>query len=133
MRYVVVHDCGRMINPTLVEGQIIGGVAHGIGNALMERMVYDPDGQPLTANYGQYLLPTAPEIPRIEIFHMESPTPLNPLGVKGTGESGTVPAAACIVSAIEDALSSLDLRVGEAPVTPERIMELLHHGPDISL
>ena len=133
VRYVVVHDCGRMINPTLVEGQIIGGVAHGIGNALMERMVYDPDGQPLTANYGEYLLPTAPEIPRIEIFHMESPTPLNPLGVKGTGESGTVPAAACIVSAIEDALSSLNLRVGEAPVTPERIMELLHHGPDISL
>ena len=130
-RYVVVHDCGRMINPTLVEGQIIGGVAHGIGNALMERMVYDPDGQPLTANYGEYLLPTAPEIPRIEIFHMESPTPLNPLGVKGTGESGTVPAAACIVSAIEDALAPLDFRIREAPITPMRIMELLHLGRDI--
>jgi carbon-monoxide dehydrogenase large subunit len=128
LRYVVVHDCGRMINPTLVEGQIIGGVAHGIGNALMERMVYDSDGQPLTANYGEYLLPTAPEIPRIEIFHMESPTPLNPLGVKGTGESGTVPAAACIVSAIEDALAPLNFRIGEAPITPMRIMELLHLG-----
>ena len=124
VRYVVVHDCGHMINPTLVEGQIIGGVAHGIGNALMERMVYDLDGQPLTANYGEYLLPTAPEIPRIEIFHMESPTPLNPLGVKGTGESGTVPAAACIISAIEDALSPFGVRVGETPMTPMAVVEL---------
>ena len=124
VRYVVVHDCGHMINPTLVEGQIIGGVAHGIGNALMERMVYDLDGQPLTANYGEYLLPTAPEIPRIEIFHMESPTPLNPLGVKGTGESGTVPAAACIISAIEDALSPFGVRVGATPMTPMAVVEL---------
>jgi carbon-monoxide dehydrogenase large subunit len=125
VRYVVVHDCGHMINPTLVEGQIIGGVAHGIGNALMERMVYGPDGQPLTANYGEYLLPTAPGIPRIEIFHMESPTPLNPLGVKGTGESGTVPAAACIISAIEDALSPFGVRICEAPMTPMATLKLL--------
>ena len=125
VRYVVVHDCGHMINPTLVEGQIIGGVAHGIGNALMERMVYGPDGQPLTANYGEYLLPTSPGIPRIEIFHMESPTPLNPLGVKGTGESGTVPAAACIISAIEDALSPFGVRICEAPMTPMATLKLL--------
>ncbi len=125
LRYVVVHDCGRMINPMLVEGQIIGGVAHGVGNALMERMVYDEGGQPLTANYGEYLLPTAPEAPRVEIHHMETPTTLNPLGVKGTGESGTVPAAACVISAIEDALSPFGVRITEAPLTPARIVELV--------
>lgn len=116
LRYIVVHDCGRMINPILVEGQILGGVIHGVGNALMERMLYDEDGQPLTANYGEYLLPTSTESPRIEIYHMESPTPLNPLGVKGTGESGTVPAAACIISAIEDALSQQGVRINSAPI-----------------
>ena len=104
-RYVVVNDCGRMINPTLVEGQIHGGVVHGIGNALFERMVFDEDAQPLTTNFGDYLLPTITEVPPIEIAHIESPSPLNPLGVKGVGESGVVPAAAAIVSAIEDALS----------------------------
>lgn len=126
LRYVVVHDCGRMINPTLVEGQILGGVAHGIGNALMERMLYDPDGQPLTANYGEYLLPTAPEIPRIEIFHMESPTTLNPLGVKGTGESGTVPAAACVISAVEDALSGFGFHLSKVPVLPADLADIVN-------
>lgn len=125
LRYVVVHDCGRMINPILVEGQILGGVVHGLGNALMERMIYDGEGQPLTANYGEYLLPTATEAPRIEIYHMESPTPLNPLGVKGTGESGTVPAAACIISAIEDALSDFGIRLAAAPVSPMELAALL--------
>ena len=95
-RYIVVNDCGRMINPTLVEGQIHGGVVHGIGNALFERMVFDDDGQPLTTNFGDYLLPTVTEVPTIEIAHVESPSPLNPLGVKGVGESGVVPAAAAM-------------------------------------
>ena len=91
----------------------------------MERMIYDEEGQPLTANYGEYLLPTATEAPRIEIYHMESPTPLNPLGVKGTGESGTVPAAACIISAIEDALSDFGIRLAAAPVSPMELAALL--------
>ena len=124
-RYVVVNDCGRMINPTLVEGQIHGGVVHGIGNALFERMVFDEDGQPLTTNFGDYLLPTVTEIPAIEIAHVESPSPLNPLGVKGVGESGVVPAAAAIVSAIEDALSPWDVRINEYPVTPMLVMDLI--------
>ncbi len=89
-RYVVVHDCGRMINPLLVEGQVMGAVAHGIGATLYEWMQYDANGQPLTANYADYLLPTSDTIPRIEIHHMKSPSPTNPLGVKGAAESGTI-------------------------------------------
>ncbi len=124
-RYIVVNDCGRMINPTLVEGQIHGGVVHGIGNALFERMVFDDDGQPLTTNFGDYLLPTVTEVPTIEVAHVESPSPLNPLGVKGVGESGVVPAAAAIVSAIEDALSPWNVRINEYPVTPMLVMNLI--------
>jgi len=122
LRYVVVHDSGRLINPTIVEGQIQGGVVHGIGSALFEWMKYDADGQPQTMNLGEYLLPAALECPRIEIHHMESPTPLNPLGVKGAGESGTIPAAAAIVSAIEDALAPFGVSLGDTPLTPERIV-----------
>jgi len=125
LRYVVVHDSGRLINPTIVEGQVQGGVIHGIGSALYEWMQYDSDGQPQTVNFGEYLLPAAPECPRIEIYHMESPTPLNPLGVKGAGESGTIPAAAVIVSAVEDALAPYGVRIAETPLTPERIVALV--------
>lgn len=124
-RYVVVHDCGRMINPRLVEGQVLGGVVHGIGQSLFEQMRYSEDGQPLTVNYGDYLLPTAPEIPRIEIHHMESPTPLNPLGVKGAAESGTIAAPSAIISAIEDALRPLNITIADLPVTPERLLALI--------
>ena len=103
-RYVVVHDCGRMINPMMVEGQVHGGVVHGIGMTPFEWMRYDEDGQPLTVTFADYLLPTSDVVPHIEIHHMESPTPLNPLGVKGAAESGTIGAPPAIVSAIEDAL-----------------------------
>jgi carbon-monoxide dehydrogenase large subunit len=109
----------------LVDGQVRGGVVHGIGNALWERMVYDERGQPLTVNYGEYLLPAAAELPAIEIVHLESPSPLNPIGVKGAGEGGTIPAAACVISAIEDALSPFEVRISEHPVSPGRIIELL--------
>ena len=125
VRYVVVHDCGRLINPLLVDGQIRGGVVHGIGNALFERMIFNEDGQPLTANYGEYLLPTAPEMPNIEIYHIETPSPLNPLGLKGAGEAGTIPAAAAVISAIEDALSGTGLFIREHPISPERLTELI--------
>lgn len=125
LRYVVVHDCGCMINPMMVEGQVIGGVVHGIGATLFEWMRYDAEGQPLAATYADYLLPTADVVPRIEIHHMESPTPLNPLGVKGAAESGTIGAPAAIVSAIEDALRPFTIRITELPVTPPRLHALI--------
>lgn len=131
LRYVVVHDCGRLINPMLVDGQIRGGVVHGIGNALFERMIFNEYGQPLTTNYGEYLLPTAPEMPNIEIHHIETPSPLNPLGVKGAGEAGTIPAIAAVISAVEDALSETGIFIGEHPISPERILDLIE-GADAS-
>jgi carbon-monoxide dehydrogenase large subunit len=121
LRYVVVHDCGRMINPMMVEGQVHGGVAHGIGMTLYERMRFDETGQPLTVTYADYLLPTSDCVPMIEIHHMESPTPLNPLGVKGAAESGTIGAPPAIVSAIEDALRLLNVRITDLPITPDRL------------
>jgi carbon-monoxide dehydrogenase large subunit len=127
-RYIVAHDCGRLINPMLVDGQVRGGVVHGIGNALFERMIYDEKGEPLTTNYADYLLATAPEVPRIEIVHLESPSPLNPIGVKGAGEGGTIPAAACVIAAIEDALSPFGVRICEHPVSPARIRQLIKAG-----
>ena len=127
-RYVVGHDCGRLINPMVVDGQVRGGVVHGIGNALFERMMYDENGEPITVNYADYLLPTAPEIPRIEIIHLELPSPINPIGVKGAGEGGTIPAAACIISAIEDALAPFQVRVTEHPVSPARLLQLIREG-----
>jgi carbon-monoxide dehydrogenase large subunit len=124
-RYVVVHDCGRMINPMMVEGQVHGGIVHGIGATLLEWMRYDDTGQPLTTTFADYLLPTSDVVPPIEIHHMESPTPLNPLGVKGAAESGTIGAPAAIVSAIEDALRPLKVRITDLPVTPERLLALI--------
>lgn len=124
-RYIVVHDCGMMINPMMVEGQVLGGVVHGIGMTLFEWMRYDQEGQPTTITYADYLLPTADVVPRVEIHHMESPTPLNPLGVKGAAESGTIGAPSAIVSAIEDALRPLDIRINELPITPERLLVLI--------
>jgi aerobic carbon-monoxide dehydrogenase large subunit len=128
LRYVVAHDCGRLINPMLVDGQIRGGVVHGIGNALYERMVYDENGQPLTTNYGEYLLPMAMEMPRIEIVHMETPSPRNPLGVKGAGEGGTIPAAACIISAIENALAPFGVTIAHHPISAPQLLELIISG-----
>jgi carbon-monoxide dehydrogenase large subunit len=125
LRYVVLHDCGRMINPLMVEGQVLGAVAHGIGATLYEWMRYDSSGQPLTTTYGDYLLPTADVVPKIEIHHMESPSPFNPLGVKGAAESGTIGAPAAIVSAIEDALRPLKVRITDLPVTPPRLLALI--------
>ncbi len=125
LRYVVVHDCGRMINPMMVEGQIMGGVAHGIGMTLFEWMRYDREGQPLSVTLADYLLPTADVVPHIEIHHLESPTPLNPLGVKGAAESGTIGAPATLVSAIEDALRPLDIHITHLPVTPSVLHGLI--------
>jgi aerobic carbon-monoxide dehydrogenase large subunit len=128
LRYVVVSDCGNLINPMIVDGQILGGVAHGIGNALFERMVYDANAQPLTTNFAEYLLPTATELPRIELMTHISPSPLNPLGVKGVGECGVIPAAAAIMSAIENALEPFGVLIKETPLFPERIVQLIKEG-----
>lgn len=124
-RYCVAHDCGAVINPLIVDGQIQGGVAHGIGNALLEFMHFDPQGQPLTMNLAEYLLPMAPNVPDVEIVHIESPSPNNPLGAKGAGEGGTIPAAAAIISAVEDALAPFGVRIAQAPILPQRICELI--------
>jgi len=124
-RLVLAHDCGRVINPLVVDGQVIGGAIHGIGNALYERLVHDPEGQPLTTNFGEYLLPLAADSPRIEIIHHVSPSPRNPLGLKGAGEGGTIPTTAAVLAAIENALSPFGVHIAEAPVTPERIVALL--------
>jgi aerobic carbon-monoxide dehydrogenase large subunit len=126
LRFVMVHDCGRPINPLLVEGQILGGIAHGIGNALFEWMGYDPEGQPVTTNLGEYLLVTSTEMPRIEVSHDVSPTPLNELGVKGVGEAGVIPTAPAIISAIEDALTPFGVRISQTPIFPAHIVGLLN-------
>jgi len=125
LRYLVMHDCGHVINPMVVEGQVVGGVIHGVGNAFFERMVYDGDAQPVSTHFGDYLLPLATDSPNVEVLHMETPSPLNPLGLKGAGEGGTIPAIATLMSAVENALEPFGVRIAEAPITPQRIVELL--------
>ncbi|MSP94821.1 MAG: xanthine dehydrogenase family protein molybdopterin-binding subunit [Alphaproteobacteria bacterium] len=125
LKFVIAHDCGRIINPMIVDGQIIGGVAHGIGNALFEYMGFDESCQPVTANFADYLLIGATETPHIETLHMESPSPLNPLGVKGVGECGVLPAAPAIISAIEDALAPFAVRIGCVPIAPGQIVAMI--------
>jgi carbon-monoxide dehydrogenase large subunit len=125
VRYIVAHDCGNVINPMIVEGQIQGGVAHGIGNALFELMAYDDAGQPLTANFADYTLPGASAVPMVETVHLHTPTPINPLGVKGAGEGGTIPAPAAIVAAVENALAPFEVTIEEFPLTPGRVVAML--------
>jgi carbon-monoxide dehydrogenase large subunit len=134
-RYAIAHDCGRMINPTIVEGQILGGLGCGIGNALLEENCYDEAGQLLSSTFMDYAMPKATDVPAPAITHQETPTPLNPLGIKGAGESGTIPVPAVLCSAIEDALAPLGVRLQEAPVTARRLREAIvrakghpHHG-----
>jgi carbon-monoxide dehydrogenase large subunit len=125
LNYVVAHDSGNVINPMIVDGQVQGGVAHGIGNALFEFMKYDADAQPLTTTFADYLMPMANDVPACVIEHVVTPNPLNPLGVKGAGEGGTIPAPAAIVAAIEDALSPFGVHFAEMPLTPDRIVAAL--------
>jgi carbon-monoxide dehydrogenase large subunit len=121
-RYVIVHDCGTLINPMLVEGQIVGGLAQGIGNALLEEIVYDENGQLMTSTFMDYLLPTALDMPdSIVTDHLQTPSPGNPLGVKGAGEAGTIPAPAVITNAVEDALRSLGVQLRHTPLSPIRV------------
>ena len=121
LRYVVVHDCGRVINPLVLEGQIEGGVAQGVGGAFYERLAYDEEGQLRNASFMEFLVPYATEVPELEIGHLETPSPRNPLGVKGAGEAGVIPVGAVIASAVEDALG---LPIREMPLSPQRLFEL---------
>ncbi|TDC03221.1 xanthine dehydrogenase family protein molybdopterin-binding subunit [Nonomuraea longispora] len=121
VRYVVVHDCGRLVNPMIVEGQIHGGVAQGIGGALYERMVYDSHGQLANASFMDFLMPYATEIPHVETAHLETPSPLNPLGIKGAGEAGVIPVSAVVASALEDAEG---FEIDRMPISPSELFEL---------
>jgi CO/xanthine dehydrogenase Mo-binding subunit len=131
-RYIVVHDCGTVINPLIVEGQIHGGVAHGIGNAFYEQLDCDAEGQLHNASFMDYLLPTATDVPQIVTAHMETPSPLNPLGIKGVGEAGAIPVAALFAQAVENALADYapQLELREIPLSPNRLFELIEEARD---
>jgi carbon-monoxide dehydrogenase large subunit len=128
LRYIVVEDCGTIINPMVVDGQIQGGVAQGIGTALYEQMIYDENGQLLTGTLMDYLPPTAADVPRVEIGHIESPSPHTPGGIKGMGEGGAIAPPAAIANAVADALAPFGARVNEIPLTPERVLKLIERG-----
>jgi carbon-monoxide dehydrogenase large subunit len=127
-RYVVVNDCGRVINPMIVEGQIAGGIAQGTGGALLEELVYDEQGQLLTASLLDYALPTSLDLPAIEISYLVSPSDLNPLGVKGVGEGGAIGAHAAVTNAVADAIAHTGARVRETPLRPAVIWKLLNEN-----
>jgi carbon-monoxide dehydrogenase large subunit len=124
LKYVVVHDCGNVINPLILDGQIQGGVAQGIGNAWYEKLVYDEGGQLMNASFMDYLLPTSLDVPRVETGHTVTPSPLNPLGIKGAGEAGAIPVGPLFCQALEDALDLPDLELLEIPLSPSRLWEL---------
>jgi aerobic carbon-monoxide dehydrogenase large subunit len=120
VRYAVVHDCGTLINPTIVKGQVLGGVAQGVGGALYERMAYDDQGQLRNASFMDFLIPYATEVPSVDIDHLETPSPLNPLGIKGAGEAGVIPGSAAIAAAIEDATG---VTISAMPIGPSELHE----------
>jgi aerobic carbon-monoxide dehydrogenase large subunit len=122
---VIVEDCGTRVNPMVVEGQTLGGVAQGIGTALYEESQFDPNGQPLASTLADYLLPGATEIPAIRIFHMETPSPYTEFGIKGMGEGGAIAPPAVIFNAVNDALRSLGVELTETPLTPRRLLEAI--------
>ena len=124
-KYVVVHDCGKIINPMILEGQVHGGVAQGIGNAFYEKLVYDENAQLLTGSFMDYLLPTAMEVPHMDVGHVETPSPWNPLGVKGAGEAGAIPVGPLFAQALEDAFPDRELEILEIPISPNQLFELL--------
>jgi carbon-monoxide dehydrogenase large subunit len=125
--YAVVHDCGNVVNPMIVEGQVHGGVAQGVGGALYERMAYDRDGQLQNASFMDFLMPYASEVPDVVIDHQQTPSPLNPLGLKGAGEAGVIPGSAAIASAIEDAVGR---RIAAMPISPTELYDLVRSDAD---
>ena len=128
-KYALVHDCGNMINPTIVEGQIMGGVAQGIAGAMYEKVEFDEDGNISNANFVDFVIPYATEIPKVEMYHLETPAPLNPLGVKGVGEAGCIATAATIASGLTDALKEFDNpKFRSTPITPSMVHEVINSG-----
>jgi carbon-monoxide dehydrogenase large subunit len=127
-RYVAVDDCGKVINPMLVDGQVHGGVAQGLGQALYEQAVYDENGQLVTGELTDYAVPKASMVPRIETEHTETPTPVNPLGIKGVGEAGTIACSPAVVNSVVDALSPLGVRHIDMPLTPEKLWRIIQKG-----
>jgi carbon-monoxide dehydrogenase large subunit len=123
--YVVVEDCGRMVNPMIVEGQTYGGVAQGIGTALFEEVLYDDNAQPLTSTLADYILPGPTEIPAFRLVHMETPSPYTEFGMKGVGESGAIGPPAAILNAVNDAIRHLGAELAETPLTPRRLLTAL--------
>ncbi|HKV10887.1 MAG TPA: molybdopterin cofactor-binding domain-containing protein, partial [Thermoanaerobaculia bacterium] len=123
-KYVVVHDCGRVLNPLIVDGQVHGGVAQGIGNAYYEQLVYDDNGQLLSASFMDFLLPTSLDVPRVDVGHEETVSPLNELGTKGAGEAGAIPVGALFAQAVENALAIPGFEILEIPLKPSRLWEL---------
>ncbi|MEM4353163.1 MAG: xanthine dehydrogenase family protein molybdopterin-binding subunit [Candidatus Caldarchaeum sp.] len=128
LRYVIVHDCGNMINPKIVEGMVEGATVHGIGATLMEEFVYTKDGQNISTTFSEYLKPSTLEAPKIEIHHQVTPSPFTPLGTKPVGEGGAIPSMAAIANAVEDALSPLNVRANKLPLTPFNVFELLREA-----
>jgi carbon-monoxide dehydrogenase large subunit len=123
--YVAVEDCGTLVNPMLVEGQSLGGIAQGIGTALYEESPFDANGQPLASTFADYLLPGPTEVPAIRIYHMETPSPYTEFGIKGMGEGGAIAPPAAIFNAVNDALKSLGVELTETPLTPRRLLEAI--------
>jgi carbon-monoxide dehydrogenase large subunit len=131
LSYKVVEDCGRMINPTIVEGQVHGGIAQGLGGALMEELIYDSDGQPLTTTFLDYLLPGTTDIPSIEVAHLETPSPFTIGGIKGMGEGGAIAPGAVLAAAVEDAIRTFgSVFVNEVPLTPQRVRHFVEEASD---
>jgi len=123
--YVVCHDCGTMVNPMIVEAQVVGGVAQGLGTALYEEMPYDDNGQPLASTFLDYMIPGATEVPDVRVLHMETPSPHTRFGIKGMGEGGAIAPPAAIINAINDALRPLGAEVTQTPATPERVLDAI--------
>jgi carbon-monoxide dehydrogenase large subunit len=128
-RYVIAHDCGVLVNPMLAEGQIVGGAVQGIGGAMLEEFLYDEQGQLLAGSFMEYLLPSAGDLPRITVLHEQSPSPSNPLGVKGLGEGGAIGPPVAIANAVSDALAPWAAEFNDTPVTPQRIFEATRRRP----
>jgi carbon-monoxide dehydrogenase large subunit len=130
LAYLAVHDAGTLLNPQLVDGQIMGGVAQGIGGALYEELVHDPDGQPLVTSLMDYLLPGAPEVPELVVDHLSTPSLTTPFGLKGAGEAGATGVAAAIANAVCDALRDTGLDITRTPITPSSLRAALRAAGD---
>ena len=123
LRYAIAHDCGVVVNPMLAEGQIIGGAVQGIGGGLMEDLPYDSEGQLLAGSFMDYLLPTASDVPAITVIHQETPSPLNPLGVKGLGEGGAIAPPVTLANAVCDALAEYGIELNDTPIRPQDLWQ----------